>query len=60
MKNQNKQAADAPDAAPAAAPVPTHGGVYVNEGGVLRALEGGPPTVTTPAIDAGQPEGGAA
>lgn len=50
--------ADAP--APAAAPVPTHGGVYVNEGGVLRALEGGPPVDTTPAIDAGQPEGGAA
>lgn len=60
MKNPNKQAADAPDATPVAVPVPTHGGVYVNEGGVLRALEGGPPVDVTPAADGQQLEGGAA
>lgn len=59
MSKTPTKPADAP--APAAVPVPTHGGVYVNEGGTLKAIEGGPPPVApTPAVDTGPTETGAA
>ena len=53
-KNQAKPAAIAP-----AEFLPTHGGVYHVDNGVVTVLEGGP-AVDTPATEVEQPKEGAA
>ncbi|MDP1886645.1 hypothetical protein [Polaromonas sp.] len=42
------------------APVPTHGGVYRVEAGVLKTIAGGPPAAQTPAPAADPVKEGAA
>lgn len=60
MSKTTSKPADAAEPADQPSLVPTHGGVYRVEAGVLKPIAGGPPAEKTPATEPDLPKEGAA